>query len=242
MVNKSFPKLKFHLNKSLDKEVCFNFLEHKKAGADFGAAIIRLYPQLVKAKGLPPKQKQLLVNKYIDKYYQAQKERLNLACKEAEKQWQKIEKQFYLATDKIFSHPWPKGKYIAYLSIFNCNPRFLETKTFQLFWRDSRGYPAIIAHEMVHFLFYDYLEKHFPQAENISADKIWSLSEVINFFILDSSPFHHLIGQKESLYPDLDTQAHKLLPVWKKSKNFRNFLSSSLKFLRNWPKPLQSTR
>jgi len=232
VAKQNFPKLRFCLNKTLDKKIGFVFWEHKRAGIDFGSRILSLHPQLAKAKNFSYKQRQLIIDKYVDEYYRYKKKQLNSAIQKAENQWQKIEKQFFLAVSMIFNHPWPKGNYIGFLSIFDCNPRFLETKTFQFFWQHHRGYLAVISHEMIHFLFYDYLEKHFPQSKKIPKQKIWALSEITNCFILNSHFFKNFISQNSgSLYPDLKELANKLLPIWKTSKNFKIFLSSILELI-----------
>lgn len=226
------PSLKFRINKKLDKKIGLVFLEHKKAGFDFGKKIILLHPKLQKAVGSPKNQKEKMIGKYVGDFYAKNKKEILKTKEKFQKEWDQKAPRFFSLTDKIFNHhPWPQGKYLAFLSIFNCNPRFLETKTFQVFWKHKRGSVSVSTHEMLHFMFYDYLEKCFPQAKKISSEKIWKLSEIINFFILNSSPFRQLIGRKENLYPDLHSLANKLKPIWKESKNINDFFLPSIKFL-----------
>lgn len=42
----TYPFLKFELNKILDGQICFSFLNLKKAGIDFGNTIILNHPDL----------------------------------------------------------------------------------------------------------------------------------------------------------------------------------------------------
>lgn len=220
------------MNKNLDKEICLKFLKKKKAGIDFGGGIIRLYPEVEKAKGLSRKKKQKVISEFVDDYYRTHEKGLEIVLKDFRSSWRNCEKKFYRQVDKIFkNHPWPEGKYICYLSIFNCNPRFLEDKTFQAFFQHPLGICHVAAHEMLHFMFYDYVGRKFPEAvaKAGSEEKLWEISEIFNSLILSLPQFSKTTGvKKEKGYP-----AHaKLLPqyqkVWHDSKGVDQFLHTIL--------------
>lgn len=227
----NYPNLKFQLNKNLDKKICLEFLEKKKAGIDFGRGIIRLYPQLEKVKGLSREEKQEIISEFVEDYYHRHKKELEVALKNFENSWSNCEEKFYRQVRKIFkNHPWPKGKYICYLSIFNCNPRFLKDKTFQAFFKHPLGICHVAAHELLHFVFYDYVEKKFPKATTrIGKEKLWEASEVFNSLVLSLPQFKKITGvKKEKGYP-----AHaKLLPqyqkIWQASRDIDQFLHTTL--------------
>jgi len=42
----SYPKIKFRLNKRLDKEMAYCFLGSKVAGADFNQSVLKPHPKL----------------------------------------------------------------------------------------------------------------------------------------------------------------------------------------------------
>jgi len=210
-----YPELKFKLNKPLDKKMAFEFLNYQKDGLDFGSNIIKFHPQLKsvkKIKSLGKKQK--LINQYIDRFYSKNKKELVSAKKKLEILWKKNANNFYKKVDKIFNKPqWLKGKYICYISILPCGPRFLENKTFQSFYKlNGRGLERI-QHEMLHFIFYDYIKKNFSKKFiKDNQEKIWVLSEIFNAIILEHAP-----------YP-----AHKKLTpyyqkIWRLSKNIDDF-------------------
>jgi len=225
---KNYPKLKFKINKELDKKMCFNFLGAKAGGIDFGAAIIKDHPSLEKLNELNIEEKISLINKYVDNYYFKYRQVLNRFLKKFKTEWQSVEDQFYLETNKIFKdYPWPKGLYICYLSIFDCGPRFLENKTFQVFYRHSYGLKFLAFHEMLHFIFYDYLEKKFAkEIANISTEKIWVLSEVFNNIIFSTPEFIKLTEKKPYFYPEHIEITRKLSLIWTQTNNINLFLKN----------------
>jgi len=226
---RKYPELKFKINKELDIKVGAHFLEHKKAGVDFGKGIILLHPFLKEAIGLPENQKQKIIEEYVGRFYTENETELIKVMNEFQILWEKKSQNFFSLVDEIFqSYPWPGGQYLAFPSIFNCNPRFLETKTFQVFWKHKRGPISVSAHEMLHFLFYDYFEKNLPRGVEVPNEKLWAISEIVDFFVLNSPSFRQLIEKEEKLYPDLYPLATKLRPLWEESKNFSDFFKASI--------------
>lgn len=227
---KHYPKLKFKINKTLDKKMSLLFWDRKTAGIDFGVSILKDHPSFKKLNKLNVEEKISFINKYVDNYYSKYRQVLNRFLKKFKKEWQSVENQFYLETNKIFkNHPWPKGLYICYLSIFNCNPRFLENKTFQAFYRHSYGIKLVACHEMLHFIFYDYLEKKFAkEIKKISAEKIWTLSEVFNNIILATPEFIKLTQKKPLGYPTHLKLIQKLSLLWAKTNKIEPFLKKVL--------------
>ena len=96
-----------------------------------------------------------------------------------------------------FLYPWPEGKYISYLSIFNCNPRFIETKEFQVSYKHPETTNYVCVHEMLLFIFYDYLKKNFSKEyKKLDSKYIWKLSEIFNDVVLRLPEFVSITGQK----------------------------------------------
>lgn len=239
-MSKNFPKLKFRLNKTLDKKVGFHFLEHKKAGVNFGAKIIKDYPELKAAQKSKDKKKEKIISSYVKSFYLKNDKELKQTRLEFQDEWNKNAEAFFTAANKLFNnHSWPKGKYHAYLSIFNCNPRFLKNKTFQVYWKHPKGVVAVSSHEMLHFFFYDYVEKNFSK-KPMSENSLWQLSEIFNHFVLAEPDFVKLTNvPKPSLYPNLVNLSKELRPLWEKSKSAHDFLRLSLKDISN-SKPKKS--
>lgn len=223
------PQVKFRLSKELDKLIGVNFLNHQKDGQDFGANIIKYHPILSSAKALTPKEQQRLICTYVDDFYKSHLGELKKTKNIFQAQWGKKAKDFFGLAGKTFNHhPWPRGKYIAYLSIFPCGPRFLKDKTFQIFYLSKREVLSS-AHEMLHFLFYDYFEKVFPEI-NPNEDLVWKLSEIFNNLVLDSTNFRSLFGVPGH-YPAHSALIEMLKPEWEKRKNLKTFIKRSLQII-----------
>jgi len=208
-----YPILKFQLNKFLDKKACRNFLNHRHAGLDFGAGIRKTHPQIRKKK----------INEYVDNFYKSHKRELEDTIIKFEKSWGRISDKFFNYVNTIFkNHPWPRGKYIGYLSIFPYGPRFLKNKTFQIFYQlSSRQAQHVVAHEMLHFMFYDYIERHFSsQIKQLSKDRVWRLSEIFDDIILQ---------QKQATYPKHERLFKKYKKLWQGNKDIDEFLKKTLK-------------
>lgn len=227
-----YPQIKFSLNKNLDKWVGCHFLDHRKGGRDFGESIIRIHPELSLVKNLSSKEEeQVGVRRYVDSFYETHQNQLEKARKKFEKDWERVARPFFKAVDKLFNHLWPEGLYLAYLSIFPCGPRFLENKTFQVFYLAKENASLRAAHELLHFLFYDYFEKAFPEIRTTD-EKVWILSEVLNFLILDSPEFYAIFGASHPHpYPNHLGIIENLKPKWENRKDLNSFLKYSLEVI-----------
>jgi hypothetical protein len=135
--------------------------------------------------------------------------------------------KFYLALKDIFHEDFSADAYQGYLSIFNCNPRWPETKTFQVFYKKELPYMLEVAfHEALHFAFFDYLDKNFSeQTKGLSKNSgiLWELSEIINVIILNLPPFKEILGMEELLfYPGLKEKLAIALKIWNSSNGNTN--------------------
>lgn len=216
-----YPILKFQLNKKLDKEMCRHFLARsRKGGFDFAAMIFKEHPQL------KPKS----INEYADSFYAKHKHALIKAKRRFEKFWQKFKDDFFKETDKVFKkYPWPSGKYICFITIFPCGPRFLDTKTFQSFYQfNKQCFRYQSMHEMLHFMFYDYVEKKkSKQFKTITKDQFWHLSEIFNDIILATPQFNKIHKRGLLSYPDHKPLISKYQNFWRKRKNIDEFLDKA---------------
>lgn len=224
-----YPELRIMLNKDFDKKICLEFLNTEIAGVNFGDGIIKTHPQLSVINNLDIISAQKIIDQYFDQFYLKNSQQIEETIKTTISDWDKIKKSFFEACDKYFdNHPWPKGKYEAYLSIINCNPRFLEDKTFQFYWKYNEGTLNVIFHEMLHFLFFDLSTTIFSKT-NIKSQKIWELSEVFNGLIMFEPEFIKITGNnKVEQYPNLINLQKQMDKVWKENKSAINFIRNML--------------
>lgn len=216
------PKLKFQLDIELDKWACNSSM--------FYNSNIKDYPDLAEGKDLEPEAKKAFNDKYVDGFYGTYKKELKDAIEKMTKDWLRIEKKYFEATDKLFSNPWPEGKYICYPSIFNRNPRFIETKEFQVFYKHPETTGYVCAHEMLHFIFYDYVEKNFiEKSKGLGEKVIWRLSEIFNDVILRLPEFVAVTNQKDpAFYAETKEELNNAIKLWKEAKTVKAFITKYL--------------
>jgi len=228
-------KIRFYLNKDLDKFIALQFLDEKAAGIDFGKGIIKIHPKLKKAKKAGQKKRQKIISKYFDEYYDRNRTILQKKLKLFRKEWRKKENDFFNISTSIFNgFEFQKGMYICYLSIIDCNPRFLKSKTFQVFYKKTvEEAIQTIAHELLHFIFFDFLsEKMKKEMKILSKEDVWNLSEIFNVVILKSNLYKDIIDKKTVYsYPE---HRKYLLPferIYKKSTDIKDFILKGIKIL-----------
>jgi len=206
------PELKFQLNIELDKRTCTSSVFH--------TSVIKLHPALAKDESL----------EYVDDYYKTHEKELKNAVEKMKTDWLTIERKFFEIVSKLVNHPWPKGKYVCYLSIFNCNPRFIETKEFQAYFKHPETTNHVCAHELLHFIFYDYFEKNFSEDyKKLDSKYIWRLSEIVNDVLLRLPEFVAITGRKApAVYAETTQELASAIKLWSETKTVKAFVTNYL--------------
>lgn len=196
----NMKKVRFYKNKILDEIMIDQFLNETGGGLDFGKFIVKMYPELKKAReSVSLKNRQKTIHVFTKKYYSSHKKEIDKFTCILKNEWRKKENDFIKITKNLFGgYNFPEGKYIAYSSVVNCNPRFLDQKTFQFFYKKEVG-DAIhtIAHELLHFMFFDFVNKRLKkEVKSLSEEQLWDLSEIFNVVVLKSSNYKNIIDKK----------------------------------------------
>lgn len=212
------------------------FLNIHGGGIDFGKGIIKTHPQLKPVKSLKDiTQREKAIKVYFDNYYKIHKEEISRKLKLVRDAWYEQEQKYIAATEDFFSgFRFPKGKYVACLSIINCNPRFLESKTFQFFYKKPVADAVYaIAHELLHFIFFDFIKKKLKkETKYLSEDQLWDLSEIFNVIVLKSPRYRHIINQKFVIpYPDHQRYIHQFEKAYKNSQNAEEFIRRGINII-----------
>jgi len=227
-------KVSFHINKSFDKFIAEQFLNEKGGGIDFGKNIVKMHPPLKTAR-TNPKLRKDVINDYFDKYYADHKKEIIESIRTIKNGWGKVEQEYARVTEKIFGgYSFPNGMYAAYASIINCNPRFLDSKTFQFFYKKDRDKATYtIAHELLHFIFFDFVEKKMTnEIRKLSDDKLWDLSEIFNIVILRSAAYKKIINRKYVRpYPSHEKYIRAFEKSYKDSKNIEYFIRNGIRIM-----------
>jgi len=221
-----YPKLKFKIDYKRDIQTFFAFVNEADFddGRNLKWAILRKYPQFKKyKKGNKLDISKKAVSDFVKSVYLKNKKTINKNINFYQKNWLKIEKDFYFLIDELFhQQPWPKGKYIVYPTIWGMYPRFLEDKTFQIPYKHKKKnyVNVIIAHEMLHFIFYDYFFKKYPKYKsNKYIFFVWNISEIFNNIIQNSPKWLKVFRIKSMPYPEHKKIIKKLEKIYYKKKN-----------------------
>lgn len=212
------------------------FLNVRGGEIDFGKGIIKTHPQLRSVKSLKGiAQREKAIRVYFDSYYQIHRTEMLHKLKRVQNVWHKKEQEYITVTEDFFGgFRFPKGRYIAYVSIINCNPRFLASKTFQFFYRKPLA-DAIytVAHELLHFIFFDFIEKKLKkETKHLSENQLWDLSEIFNVVVLKSPRYRHIVNQKSVIpYPDHRRYIRQFERAYKNSQNAKEFIRRGISII-----------
>lgn len=213
--------MKIELNKQLDKEVYLAFYNGIVGGVDFGKKIRNDHPDITKENH----------NAYIDDFYLTHNYELLEIQKATELCFAEIKSVLFSELHKYFDRDYSQTNYICYLSIFDCNPRYIENKTFQVYYR--RPYhlrKEVIAHELTHFAFYDFCRELGIE----DSKSLWELSEIFNVIFLNLPAIQKTIGAEELLfYPDLKDKLETIKHIWTKQPDTKKFITDSLRYLQS---------
>lgn len=218
--------------------MAFEFLAVKQGGIDFSRRIINIHPELEKIREIDKEdeKKREAISNYFDLFYEQHGDYLKRKKVEFNKEWKEVEDEFLDVTGKIFKgYPFPRGKYVGYLSIIDCNPRFLEDKTFQIYYLHRYGVRYVTAHELLHFIFYDYAEKKYPELFkelDTEGGSFWDLAEIFNSIILHTPSFIKIHGIKEKVvYPEHLKYLPELDKIWREYQDIDKFIVKAYRLL-----------
>ena len=208
--------------------MCFQFMNTIAGGVDFGKGIVELYSQLLNAKREQGDKRRGIIERFTEEYYSKNQTGINKALKKMEKDWTLAENNFFREVESVFGKVrWPKGKYVSYLSVFDINPRFLEDKTFQVFYRHILGSNYVIAHEMLHFIFFSYFENQEPElSKSLDEHTIWLLSEWFNDIVLDLPEFEGIGSGMMPGYPEVKDFSKRFGIINKNGFNVQKFFET----------------
>lgn len=226
------PHINFEIEKDMDYWVLGEFLTFNPDD-NFSNNILFSNPKLEEARELYDGAKNLFLKNYVDQLYVDKESSLIEVREKTQKSWDLIENVFLENIQNLFNgHSWPDGAYVGFISLFNCNPRFLDEKTFQVYYDHPEGLVYVSAHEMLHFMFYDYLEKNLDLSKNISESVIWDLSEIFNVVVLERPEFVKITGNPYPRpYEKHENQISKFRKLMERSKNIDDIIKESFSLL-----------
>ncbi|MBU0722918.1 hypothetical protein KKH46_01725, partial [Patescibacteria group bacterium] len=174
-------------------------------------------------------------------FYINNKNKLEDVLMDTNKCFSEIEVPLFDELKKYFGRNYSKEIYTCYLSIFNCNPRYLENKSFQVYYNRSHDMrKEVIAHELTHFAFYDFCHKLKTCPTRRRGIKmqndgnLWELSEIFNVIFLNFPSIQKAIGAEELLfYPNLKNKLEEIKKIWTEQIEAEEFIKISIQYLQS---------
>lgn len=215
-------KVRFKLNKQLDIRVALEFLHIQSAGVDFSYGVTEPHPELERARGKTREEQGNILRDYFDGFYEKQRELLKSSLLRIRQDWLKDEVEYRECVSVIFKKPkLPPGRYLGYLSIVNCNPRFLDDKTFQVFYKHPKSTNYVVAHELLHFFFYDYATRCYPdlfRGLDPNRGAFWDLAEIFNVVVMGDGNFvSGRYAEWADPYPAHGVYIEAMRRIWEKN-------------------------
>ena len=205
------PRIKFRRNEKKDLEIVHTFIKDAEydKGMSLVWAVFNKYPQLKKLfnenKGYEIKDESVLSH-FIYKKYHDRQMAMDRALEQHKKCWEQMAPRYFSLVDTLFNNrTWPEGNYIDFGTIWGMYPRFLKDKTFQVpYWhRTPRYVSVVIAHELLHFMFYDYFYERYPRYHRPKDNLfVWNISEIFNTVVQNSPEWVDCFELKSIGYPE----------------------------------------
>lgn len=223
----STPKIIFKINKTLDLRTGLLFRDIKAGGIDFRKwGLLAPHPNLRIHRHLT----QSILATHIDHYYRRHGKELEKARLNFARTWKNTSRIFLSLTKTIFGTGFPPPTtYTCYLSIWNCNPRDIRHRSFQIFYKHKNPLETVM-HEMLHFAFYAYMYEHFPHLKHSEYTKaLWEFSEAFNTVILNSPKWRKKLHTKlQPPYPKLRSLVRIMRKQWMQNQSIKHFLQTVL--------------
>jgi len=224
-----YPKIKLKIDIKEDTDNCISFIKRERKGIKHQFLLWFLPDDFkyILSKNFSEKERNKIIREYTKHIYKIKKDEIGKGFKKAKEDWQKVEKEYFQLTDRIFqNHPWPKGNYRGIASIWCMYPRYIKHKIFFFPYKHRilEFSNKVIAHEMLHFIFFDYIKKkynleEFSVVKNKPNDYVWQVSEVFNDVMENWQPYSRLFKDKLRSYPDTEKMFHKIKKQWQEKQD-----------------------
>lgn len=181
---------------------------------------------LTETKGKNKAEKDKAVKLILEREYAKHKEMLSGILNKIKEEWSTIGPTFIKACETTFEgNPFPSGEYRAIMTIWSRFPCIQKTKTFY--------FPAytplsmlVITHELLHFAFFSYFNKHFKG--RLKKERTWVLAEVFNILIMNEEPYLTWAKMPSKPYPAHHGVYERLLPIFKERSSMKEFIEKAI--------------
>lgn len=225
------PRIMIKSDLQLDQVMAWNFYFSPVHGGHnfWRERAVKHHPDLENTSDM--QDQKLFLDTYINVYYREYENDILHAVQEVSRILVQKQGCFFDTVDTIFKkYPWPCDSFTGYVSIFDFCPRFLDDGSFQVFLYDKKQmYLYAVFHEMLHFIFYDYVQKMFPDTiggMDTEEGPLWDLAEVFNVVMHNTDAFIALHGKVENIgYPVHAAMIIRGEEIWKQTSDVHKWIA-----------------
>jgi hypothetical protein len=203
------PTLKFKIDPEQDWTVLQGFLRDAEfdGGRNLEWAVYAKYPEMKTiVSGRMTGDAEQKARDFIRDYFTQRAIEIEANLDVYRSAWLAKQDAFFALVQGIFGdRSWPPGMYEAYPTLWGMFPRSLETKTFQVpaLYENKPYVDVIVAHEMLHFMFYDYFYATYPEHDDPEDNFLaWNVSEIFNSVVQNSRVWLGVFGLETMTYPE----------------------------------------
>lgn len=193
------------------------------------------YPEMKSTLRHSPEGKEI-IKAMVQELYEQYGDELVAAQSRISSAWNSVSsKALELIDDLFMHHPFPSTESIAYISLFDNNPRFIEDSSFQVYYKRENSNNTI-AHELLHFIFFDFTDKNIAKVSTLSKNDgiYWHVSEIFNNVVLGTPKFKKLLSSKgDTPYPEHLGLLTKAQVLYKDHPDLIGFIESLINLVGN---------
>lgn len=222
-----------------DAELGVNFLRYTR-GKNAKKFLWSFFPDEVynaidKNKSTQARNK--IIRAYAFRVHRENKKEIKQGLRRVKKEWASVEKRYFRLVGGIFkNHPWPKGICRGFVTVFYMYPRNISHKTFYFPYKHRlpRYANKVIAHEMLHFMFFDYVRERYRLEEHarISGkpdNYLWQVSEAFNNAIEEWKPYRRVFKYSSSRpHPGTEKLTARMVRDWARKPDVETLLDRYL--------------
>ena len=227
--------IKLNINYKLQREVDVFFLLLKDSNIDDKKinSIFKKYPELEKYRKNTTIHRKNIDNFVINNYIK-NKKIVDNCVEQVESRWKSSEKYFVELCRGVFKEcDFSKYMYNACPSVWPLYVRDFKNKIITFpFDRGVDDALFVIVHELLHVIFYNYLNKEYPEIYNNEKNRnsIYNFSECLNVLIQGGEKWIDLYKIKPNPYPQHKELYLKMKNKWKNKQDIDMLINNFLLF------------
>lgn len=229
------PKIILQIDAEEDIRDAVAFLDHNNKDDQMTGNFLPKSLQYLRSGQFSRKERSKIITAYTRSIYQIERKEIVKGLAACKKDWREVEKKYLLLMHSIFGDRIPKGPFVGHTTIFNMYQKYIDRKTFT--FPDFHPVPhysnRVIAHEVLHHIFFDYIKNTYKLREDSvlrgkSAQYVWEVSEVFNNVIEEWEPYRTLFPFPTSLYHGKVAMFKKMKKQWSKKQDIKWLLDQWL--------------